>query len=522
LLLTSFFIIPNQSANSFNKITIPQGVASGDVTNSSAIVWSRSNTASIMNVQYNNNSNINNDFPSNNIVKTEVNSSTDFTGHVKLTNLNPNTTYYYKVWFNDINNSSIKSDNKTGKFKTSPNKNTPLKEISFIIGGDLGGSKLCRQIGLGYPIFSIMKSTNSDFFIFSGDQIYADSDCPSNPIGSNINKDYPYWHNMEGNFPSIAQKNKPHNYTIDWNNETTLHQIYLDHWLYNRDDPNQQNLLNSTSMYSQGDDHEVIDNYGKLWKSYSITDDKNLTDKTGYPNLVKTGMDLFFKFSPIERNQTEHDKIYRMFNWGKDIDLFLLDDHSYRSLNNLPDLPQNNKTLYGKEQLNWLKSHLLTSNATWKVISNPVPITLPDCFGPNQTRNNWATNSTTNNLTFTTERNSFLKFLDDNNIKNIGFITTDVHFAGTVKVVQDFNGDGDLFTFYEMADGPLSTYTRNSTNAVDLTLNGKYLYNESGIFNFGKIKINQEKDGKSTLEYKVIDSNGRVRPNSFKINVRVI
>ena len=104
--------------------------------------------------------------------------------------------------------------------------------------------------------------------------------------------------------------------------------------------------------------------------------------------------------------------------------------------------------------------------------------------------------------------------MDDNNIKNIVFITTDVHFAGTVKVVQDFNGDGDLFTFYEMADGPLSTYTRNSTNAVDLTLNGKYLYNESGIFNFGKIKINQEKDGKSTLEYKVIDSNGRVRPNS--------
>ncbi len=78
-------------------------------------------------------------------------------------------------------------------------------------------------------------------------------------------------------------------------------------------------------MYSQADDHEVIDNYGGLWKFYSITDDKNLTDKTGYPNLVKAGMDFFFKFSPIERNQTEHDKIYRMFNWGKDMDLFLLD-----------------------------------------------------------------------------------------------------------------------------------------------------------------------------------------------------
>ena len=81
-----------------------------------------------------------------------------------------------------------------------------------------------------------------------------------------------------------------------------------------------------------------------------------------------------------------------MFNWGKDIDLFLINDHSYRNLNNIPDLPQNNETLYGKEQLDWLKNHLLLSNTTRKVISNPVPITLPDCFGPNQTCNNWATN----------------------------------------------------------------------------------------------------------------------------------
>ena len=56
-----------------------------------------------MNVQYDNNSNINNNLSSNNVVKTKVDSSTDFTGHVKLTNLNPNTTYY-KIWFNDSNN----------------------------------------------------------------------------------------------------------------------------------------------------------------------------------------------------------------------------------------------------------------------------------------------------------------------------------------------------------------------------------------------------------------------------------
>jgi alkaline phosphatase D len=175
--------------------------------------------------------------------------------------------------------------------------------------------------------------------------------------------------------------------------------------------------------------------------------------------LVKTGIDVFFKFSPIERNQTNPDRIYRMSNWGKDLDLFLLDAHSYRSPNDLPDTIQNNKTLYGKQQLDWLKKGLLASNSAWKVISNPVPITLPDCYGDKGECNNWATNSSLNQLTFTRERNQFLKFLDENNIKNVIFITTDVHFAGTVRVEQNFDSNRDKLVFYEMANGPLSTGT---------------------------------------------------------------
>lgn len=73
--------------------------------------------------------------------------------------------------------------------------------------------------------------------------------------------------------------------------------------------------------------------------------------------------------------------------------------------------------------------------------------------------NNWATNNASNTLTFTNERNQFLKFLDERNIKNIIFLTTDVHYAATVKVSQDF-GDGDLFAFYEMTNCSLNVYTK--------------------------------------------------------------
>jgi len=348
-----------------------------------------------------------------------------------------------------------------------------------------------------------MKSVNPDFFIFNGDQIYADNTCPEKIV----NPSYPYWKNIPGNFSSVDD--------VNWNNVSTLYVEFLKHWEYNREDPHLQNFLNSTSMYSQADDHEVNDNYGGLWKFLNPSFKKELHNKTGYPNLVKTGIDVFFKFSPIERNHTDPDKIYRMFNWGKDFDLFLLDAHSYRSLNDLPDTIQNNKTLYGKQQLDWLKNNLLRSNSTWKIISNPVPITIPDCFGDKGECNNWATNNQSNNLTFTKERNQFLKFLDENNIKNVIFITTDVHFAGTVKVEQDFNNDTDKLIFYEMANGPLSTNTRDKPNPVDPTINAKYLYSENAMFDFGHLKIKENPmDKKMHLVYEVIDSNGRIRPNS--------
>ena len=127
-----------------------------------------------------------------------------------------------------------------------------------------------------------------------------------------------------------------------------------------------------------------------------------------------------------------------MFQWGKNLDLFLLDAHSYMSVNTLSDTLQNNKTLYGKQQLDWLMNKLLSSNATWKIISNPnpIPITIPDCIGYMHACNNWATNNASNTLIFTKERNQFLKFLDERNIKNIIFLTTDVHYAATVKSIS--------------------------------------------------------------------------------------
>ncbi len=72
-----------------NDITITHGIASGDVTNHSAVIWSKSNTDSIMHTKYDTNPNFINPNISNRIQ--HVNNSIDYSGVVKLDNLKPNT-----------------------------------------------------------------------------------------------------------------------------------------------------------------------------------------------------------------------------------------------------------------------------------------------------------------------------------------------------------------------------------------------------------------------------------------------
>ena len=501
-------IVAAQNNDNNNNLVITDGIASGDVTDNSAVVWSRAKDQALMHVQYDTDQS----FSHTKSKTLLVDKLTDFAGHIKLDSLSPDTIYYYRVWFSsasDSNNNTTKSlstrpDSSIGSFRTAPDHLTS-KPISFVVGGDLGGQNYCRRDGTGgiqgYPIFSIMQSLSPDFFIFNGDQIYGDNACsingPSNVTG---------WSNIVGNFPSVID-NK-----VSWNNQTQLQDVYNKHWEYNRADPHLQGVLRNISMYSQADDHEVVNDYGGKW-SYWTNATKN---RTGFPNVVKAGINSFFNFSPIDRNKAEPNRIYRSFHWGKDLDLFLLDMHSYRSRNDLPDTVQNNKTLLGRDQLHWLEQSLLNSTATWKVISADVPATIPNCFNKQLGCDNWATNGTSATFkeTFTRERSDFLRFLDDHNIKNLVVVATDVHFPINILVEDDPNRDGHNLVYYELVSGPLSAIPLKA-NPLDPTINATSKYQENQLFNFGYIKIQQEKsDKKVHLISEVRDENGLLRPGS--------
>ena len=66
------------------------------------------------------------------------------------------------------------------------------------------------------------------------------------------------WKNIPGNFSGIADPD------VNWTNIEQVRDTYLKHWQYNRADPYLQSFLQNTSMYSQWDDHEVINDFGAL------------------------------------------------------------------------------------------------------------------------------------------------------------------------------------------------------------------------------------------------------------------
>jgi alkaline phosphatase D len=541
MLLLSLHVEAFAQQTSTTNFEITHGIASGDVTDQSAIIWSRVNDQTAqMNVEYDTNANF-----TNSLRKTaQANSTTDFTAHAKLDGLKPDTQYYYRVWFSgsDIDNNT-NSDNRNnlsptsdiaeqievGTFRTAPSSNMTSNggsAISFIWSADLGGQNYCRNADEGgYSVFKSMQSLDPDFFLANGDMIYADGACPAQgPIFfNNTSNQNNTWTNIPGDFKSIADP------SVDWNNITEVRSIFLEHWKYNRNDTYFKEFLSNVSMYSQWDDHEIINDFGSKWPYWNLFS----IDREGYQNIVSEGRNAFLYYSPLDssdnnNNYTQNDRekrIYRSFNWGKDLDLFIIDARSYRSQNHLADTPDSNKTMLGEEQLQWLKQELSNSNATWKVISSDVPISIPT--GSNTSilgRDGWANGNETNNYSYYTgfesELTDILGFIDEQGIKNIVFITTDVHFPAFIRYNFDLNNDGNMAQIHELVSGPLSAFRLGVPfPMLDETFNPTLLYGEGNIFNFGYIRIEDrgEEDsniGKPHLIADIRDANGLVRPGS--------
>lgn len=491
---SSEFSLSQVSQGQGEPLLITHGVASGEISSTSAVIWARANRKAKMLVEVDADPTFSNPDEK----TTVVSEKSDYAAKITLKKLTPDTLYYYRTSFSDRD---AVSESQTGSFRTAPD-DTTARSVQFVFAGDLGGQRYCRNTTTGYAIFAAMEALQPDFFVANGDLIYADGDCPAEgPDGPGG------WENIPGDFPSIGDA------SVNWQNPEQVHDVYAKHWQYNLADPAYQSFRRNVPVYAQWDDHEVINDFGAPWLFWPAN-----PYRPGFPNLVTMGKKALFDYNPLPGSGKASDRLYRSFNWGKHADLFLLDARSYRTENYLADTPENAKTLLGKKQLAWIKKELASSQATWKIISNDVPLSIST--GGNAAvlgRDAWA-NGTAADFSaqtgFERELLDLLKFLDDENVKNFVFVTTDVHFTMNIAYQIDANGDGDLLTFHEFVTGPLNAVMGTPPTSVDPTLNPTILYSEGPLFNFGFVQVHEMADGKAHLLADVRDVAGVQRPGS--------
>ena len=180
----------------------------------------------------------------------------------------------------------------------------------------------------------------------------------------------------------------------DWNSWTGIIKRYT----HTRSLPELQPFLASTQHYAIWDDHD----YGP------DNSNKSFFNK----NQTLEAFRLFWG-NPTYGTGDLSGAI-TSFQWG-DADFFLLDNRWYRDSD---EILINDKTILGHKQLDWLFENLATSKATYKIVA----------MG-GQFLSDAATSELYSANGFEKERQKIINFIYQHNIKNVIFITGDVHFT---------------------------------------------------------------------------------------------
>jgi alkaline phosphatase D len=399
------------------SVTFPHGVASGDVTPFSAVLWTR--------VQPSGKS----ASPEPLVVEVALDSAfsrihfrrtvsaqpqNDFTVKVIALPLLPNQVYHYR-WRHKS------ADSPAGTFKTAPTPNAPA-DARFTWTGDSDGTRVGGSAAWNdFDVFEAVRGEYGDFFIYLGDTIYADSQKRSGKPAATLSE---------------------------------YREVYKEARGY----PHLRNLFQAVSTYATWDDHEVRDD----WSGATID-----------PVLYANGRRAFSEYMPT----VDFDfpvagcagvPRFRVFRWGADVELIILDTHTCRSdharaactypsppfppgtvdlaptlpagfraafpaffpplafvPNCLPTINDPSRTVLGDLQKQLFKDALRTSNARFKFILSPS--TIGQAYVDPYSR--WEG--------FAAERAEIIGFIADHDIEGVVFLSTDDHRNLVHQVFDD-------------------------------------------------------------------------------------
>ncbi|SMF93776.1 alkaline phosphatase D [Methylomagnum ishizawai] len=411
-----------------------QGVQFGDLQGGNVIVWSRADREARMMVEYA----YNNKFKGSKVVRgSYATAGEDFIVRQELTGLKLGQDVYVKVWFEDLTNARNQSVPVLGQFHTI----APGEAIRFVWGGDTNGQGWGINLAFGgMKIYEAMRQVNPQFFIHSGDNIYADGVILPSATAENGKT----WTNIVT--PEVSKVA-----------ETQAE--FWGRYKYNLLDENVRRFNAEVPQIWQWDDHEVVNNWSD---AKDLSADPRYTVKD-IPTLVARADIAFHDYAPLRpEGANEPERVYRKISYGPLLDVFVLDMRSYRGPNsaNLQAAPGPDTAFMGRKQVAWLENGLKKSTATWKVVAADMPIGLNvgDGTNPDGTPR-WEAIANGNNgpaLGRELEIAGLLSFIKAQGIKNIVWLTADVHYAAAHYYDPSKAASNDFLPFWEFVAGPLN------------------------------------------------------------------
>ena len=216
---------------------VSHGVQSGDVSTNSGVVWARADRPARMQVELATTDSFK-DIRGG--VFVDALPETDLTAKALLEGLPSGQDVFYRIRFQDLSQPTITGDPVIGRFRTAP---ADLRSISFVWSGDTAGQGWgIDEARGGMRTYATMRKSRPDFFIHSGDNIYADGPIPAEiklPNGET-------WKNIV-----TEEKSKP---------AETLAE-FRGNYKYNLLDANVRAFNAEVPIFSQWDDHEVTNNW---------------------------------------------------------------------------------------------------------------------------------------------------------------------------------------------------------------------------------------------------------------------
>ncbi|MFE4050395.1 alkaline phosphatase D family protein [Streptomyces sp. YIM B13518] len=410
------------------------GVQTGDVTRDSGLVWVRS------------------DRPARMIVETSATESfrhprrwhgpllgadTDFTGTTRLRGLPSGEQVHYRVLLADPDDPRRTGEPVTGTFRTVSARRRD--GVRFLWSGDLAGQGwgINPDIG-GYRIFDAMARLDPDFFLFSGDTVYADG-----PVSATAAlPDGGVWRNV-----TTEEKAKV---------AETLAE-FRGNFRYNLLDENLRRFNAQVPSIVQWDDHEVRNNW---YPGQRIAEtDARYTEKS-VDVLAARARRAFGEYFPMStlRPGAREGRVYRVLRQGPLLDVFVLDMRTYRNANSSGDQAVDPQGILGREQLDWLKRELARSRAVWKVIAADMPIGLvvPDTTEGARHVEAVAQGDPGAPLGRELQIAELLRFVKHRRITGTVWLTADVHHTSAQHYQPSRAAFDDFEPFWEFVSGPLN------------------------------------------------------------------